>query len=391
MTVIAAKYIPSVDWPKWMQSFSAGVTNKTYNKMEYQLWKKCNRTGEAVNVALTDLPSIRLTIGDRLIEVFRTRDKSFGAFLFNHMFNEEERAMATYSNATVNSIVFDSSCAEKATISIDTSDYLSTSNQYDNRTSTSTAANNEVCSYYTHDFLSIIETIEKLEDRVNNLEHKNDKEESKNMKNFNFDFGPCTNDQCRVSMYGIAVKNAAGVYVSYNPDTKEIVDVDILNFEGAKYMYKIPVALNDVAVGDVIIHNRKPMFVIGLNTDGSNNLTCIDVCAGEQKTIVPTVNMFGFNFITKIVSLFNMMGNGTPSPEHPFGNMLPFMLMGDNKDIDPMMLMMMMNGNAAMNNPAMLYLMIKDNKDIDPMMFMFMSGAFNNPQPHVCNCANSKG
>ena len=213
----------------------------------------------------------------------------------------------------------------------------------------------------------------------------------KNMKNFNFDFGPCTNDQCHVSMYGIAVKNAAGVYVSYNPNTKEIVDVDILNFEGAKYMYKIPVALKDVAVGDVIIHNRKPMFVIGLSIDGSNTLTCIDVCAGEQKTVVPTVNMFGFNFVTKIVSLFNMMGNNTPSPDQPFGNMLPLMLMtGENKDIDPMMMVMLMSGNNMMNNPMMLYLLAKDNKDIDPMVFMAMSGMFNNTQPHVCTCGAQK-
>ena len=104
MTVIAEKHIPSVDWPKWMKSFSAGVTNKTYNKMDYQLWKKCNRTGEAVNIALTDLPSIRLTIGDRPIEVFGTCDKSFGTFLFNHMFSEEERTMSTYSNVTLNSV-----------------------------------------------------------------------------------------------------------------------------------------------------------------------------------------------------------------------------------------------------------------------------------------------
>ena len=372
MSVIAEKHISFADWPKWMQSFSDGVTNKIYNKMEYQLWKKCNRAGEAVNVVLTDVPSIRLTIGNQPIEIFGPCDKSFGTFLFNHMFNEEERTMATYSNSTSTN-VSDSFCtAEKATISLDTTNYLNTSNLYNNYTS---AVPSTITNYCTLDYPSIIKNLER---RINDLESKNNKEENKNMKGFNFDFGPCTSDQCHMSLYGIAIKNAAGTYVSYNPNSNEIVDVDVLNFDGAKFMYKLPVAINTVAIGDVIIHNRKPMFVVGLPTEGNNTFTCVDVYAGEQKQIIPTVNMFGFNFITKIVSLFNAIGDNAPSPDQPFGNMLPFMLMGDGKEIDPMMLtMMMMPNSPVMNNPMMLYFMLKDNKDIDPMMLMIMSGMFN--------------
>lgn len=224
-------------------------------------------------------------------------------------------------------------------------------------------------------------------------EHENadkifmNKKENDIMKGFNFDFGPCTGDNVRLSMYGLAVKNAAGTYVSYNPKSKEIVDVDILNFDGGKYMYKFPVALSQVAVGDVVIHNRKPMFVVALDEIGKN-LTVVDVCAGEQKTVIPTVNMFGFNFITKIVSLFDMTGGvATASEAQPFGNMLPLMLMsGDNKDIDPMMLMMLMGGgdmSALTANPMMLYLMMKDGKgkDVDPLMLMLMMN-----QHHTCKC-----
>jgi hypothetical protein len=137
-------------------------------------------------------------------------------------------------------------------------------------------------------------------------------------------------------------------------------------------------------LGDVIIHNRKPMFVIDL-PEKSNNVICIDVCAGEQKTVIPTTNMFGFNFITKIVSLFDFMGMDAPTAEQPFGNMLPLMMMSDNKDFDPMMLMFMMNGgnmNFA-DNPMMMYFLFKDNKDFDPMMLFAMSGAF---APHKCKC-----
>ena len=215
------------------------------------------------------------------------------------------------------------------------------------------------------------------------IDDKMKEKENVNMKGFNFDFGPCTGDQVRLSMYGLAVKNQAGVYVSYNPKTKEIVDVDILNFDGAKYMYKIPVALKDVALGDIIIHNRKPMFVVALSIDGTNTLTCIDVYAGEQKAIIPTTNMFGYSFITKVVSLFNTIGTNAPSPDAPFGNMLPLMLMDDGNDekFNPMMLMMMMNqgGNQMFSNPLMMMLMFSENepKDKDLMKMMVLAQMMN--------------
>ena len=229
------------------------------------------------------------------------------------------------------------------------------------------------------------------------LATKEDKKEittSKNKENkrmkFNFDFGPCTNIDVRVSMYGMAVKNTNGTYVSFNPATREIVDVDIFNFDGGKYMYKMPVAIKDVAVGDVIVHNRKPMFVEGFTELGG--VMAVDPVAGERKEIMLTKSPFGFNFVTKVVSLFNMCGNPTPTMEQPFGNMLPLMLMGEEGgDIDPMMLMFMMNQNGGSNtnvfgNPMMMYFLMKDKDDIDPMMLMFMGQS---QTPCQCNCGGT--
>lgn len=228
----------------------------------------------------------------------------------------------------------------------------------------------------------------ELEEKENKKKVKN--KENKRMKNFNFDFGPCTNDNVRMSMYGLAVKNAAGTYVSFNPATREIVDVDIFNFDGSKYMYKMPVATKDVAVGDVIIHQRKPMFVEGFTELGG--VMAVDPVAGERKEILPTKNMFNFNFVTKVVSLFNMCGTPTPTTEQPFGNMLPLMLMGEESgDIDPMMLMFMMNQNGGANtsvfgNPMMMYFLMKDKGEIDPMMMFMMMNQ--QQQPHTCHCEN---
>lgn len=199
---------------------------------------------------------------------------------------------------------------------------------------------------------------------------KKENKENKEMKGFNFDFGPCTNDNVRMSMYGLAIQNNAGVWVSYN--NGQVIDVDVMNFDGRQYMFKMPVAIKDIKVGDAVIHNRVPMFV----TSVEGGVHVVDIRAGEAKTIVPTTNMFGFNFITKIVSMFDAFG-AAPTADQPFGNMLPFMLMGDNKDIDPMMMFMMMNQDKDgfdMSNPMMLYFMFgKDgtkSNDMLPLMMM---------------------
>lgn len=202
-----------------------------------------------------------------------------------------------------------------------------------------------------------------------------DKKGNKKMKAFNFDFGPCTTDNIRMSMYGLAVKNANGTWVSYNPESKEIIDVDIFNFDGGKFLYKMPVAIKDVKVGDIVIHNRKAMFVIDVSETG---MTAIDPQAGEEKKILLTKSPFGFNFATKVVSLFNMTSDA-PTPDAPFGNMLPFLMMSENSgefDMNTMLMLSMMGGQNGMDfskNPMMMYFLMKDSKNADdllPLMFM---------------------
>lgn len=217
------------------------------------------------------------------------------------------------------------------------------------------------------------EALTKFADKVVKKENAKEKE-NRIMKGFNIEFGSCENDNIRMSMYGIAIKNKVGEWVSYDADQHEIVNVDIINFEGGnKLMFKMPVAMTQVKAGDVIIHNRIPMFVMASDTAGTFKV--VDPHSGEVKDIIPTTNMFGFNFVTKVVSIMEMSGMA-PTKEQPFGNLLPLMMMSEGGDIDPMMMMLLMNqqGEGAMDftkNPMMMYFMMKD-KDIDPMMFMMM-------------------
>lgn len=205
-----------------------------------------------------------------------------------------------------------------------------------------------------------------------------DKERESNDMKFNFDFGTCENDNVRVSPYGIAIKNATGTWVSYDAKTGNIIDVDIFNFNGGKYLFKMPVAIKDVKVGDIVIHNRVACFVKGI-TDGT--VIAIDPYAGEEKAILFTKTPFGFDFITKVVCLFDNLFSGA-SNDNPFGNMLPFFLMSnsDNKNskdnIDPLMMAMLLGGGncgGALQNPMMLALMCADQtnmRDVLPLMML---------------------
>ena len=221
--------------------------------------------------------------------------------------------------------------------------------------------------------------LDTMEERINKLETNNDdvKGKGNNMKMFNFDFGPIKdNDAVRMSPYGLAVKNVNGTYQAYDKKNGEIMDVDIFNFKADNMFFKIPVAIEAIEAGDVIIFNRRPCFVFGFSEQG--DVIAIDIAMGEKKTILPSKSPFGFNYITKIVSLVdNMFGGETPSAENPFGNILPFMMMSEDnssmKDMLPMM--MLMNGNAGGTiDPMMLYFMMKADKgDTDSMLpFLLM-------------------
>lgn len=234
------------------------------------------------------------------------------------------------------------------------------------------------CAMLDNDYID--DRINKVLNEQNTFNNNvDDKKGNKKMKAFNFDFGPCTTDNIRMSMYGLAVKNANGTWVSYNPESKEIIDVDIFNFDGGKFLYKMPVAIKDIAPGMVIVHNRKAMFVIEV---GDSGITVVDPQAGEEKKILPTKNCFNFNFYTRVVSLFDSFmksPENAPSAENPFGNMLPIFMMSENSgefDMNTMLMLSMMGGQSGMDfskNPMMMYFLMKDSKNADdllPLMFM---------------------
>lgn len=290
--------------------------------------------------------------------------------------DEEVQKILGELNTTPITVVPDSDCMTGKVASIDSNTIFAASTPDTITLGSQIDAIKDKCAMLDNDYID--DRINKVLNEQNTFNNNvDDKKGNKKMKAFNFDFGPCTTDNIRMSMYGLAVKNANGTWVSYNPESKEIIDVDIFNFDGGKFLYKMPVAIKDITPGMVIVHNRKAMFVIEV---GDSGITAVDPQAGEEKKILPTKNCFNFNFYTRVVSLFDSFmksPENAPSAENPFGNMWMYMLMDENQNMSDMLLPMMLmsqNGNTFNGiNPMMFMLMDgkQDMKDmIVPMMLM---------------------
>ena len=350
--------------------FSYQVSAKYYQKMPRDDWRKIKTAIKDGRMFILNIHGrAYLTFAEsynepRTMISFERHDSSFGDFLYDLFWDDDklemiyctndylDKALCTSTSSTTSTTVTVGSTSSATTIQV--GDYnISSGKAIDGYT-------------ITNGTISLTDNIEDTARKVFNEEWNKRKENDK-MKFGNFDFGPCTNDNVRMSMYGIAIKNAAGTYVSYDAANGEIIDVDVFNFDGGKYMFKLPVAIKDVKVGDVIIHNRTPMFVVGF-AENTGDLIAVDIRAGEKKTIMPMRNMFHFDFVTKIVSLFDMNGVTQPSSDMPFGNMLPLMMMSDdNKDMDMkdilMMSMLANGGNMSNMNPMLLYFLASDEAD----------------------------
>ena len=214
--------------------------------------------------------------------------------------------------------------------------------------------------------------LSQLKDRIDIVETKinsNERKEPNTMDMFsalNLDFGPVASNIIRISPFGLAIKTANREWHTYDAANQKIIDVSDFSFSlgDAHILYKMPVAPAAVAVGDLILHNGVPVYVIDFEDESNKaaGIIVIDTDSNERKTILPVCNVFNFNFITKVVSLFNFGTGansifGTPSADQPFGNILPMMMMsemfgknsksGDKTDIFTIMMMSQMFAGGA--------------------------------------------
>lgn len=363
------------DRVKLLDKFAGDVAMGIFRKMPYKIWR---------GIAHTNNPKVNIkqlidgcgndycyrvaivTNGltgpyEEFNQEFDTSDSSFGRFLSDNFGSPT----LTYTNGgedmTATSAYTDSNFSNTY-IPIDTNGYYTTT------FSNGSVVLNNGCDE---------DDVRRICKEIINK----DKETSMETSNmFNFDFGPASSNQFRMSPYGLAVRTTTNGWIAYNAKTGDLMNVDILNFDISKMIYKMPVALSAIKPGDILMHGGKPVFVREVAANG-NTVCVIDYANATVTDILPVKSPFGFNFFTKICPLFNL-DQVNADANNPFGNMLPFLMMNGEKDgnFDPALFFMastMTGGNVDFaNNPMMMYFLMnrKDKGDILPFMLMMNSG-----------------
>ena len=203
----------------------------------------------------------------------------------------------------------------------------------------------------------------------------------------------------KMSIYGpafLAQGICAKEYTAYDKATNRWMDVTDMTFDFPTFM--MPVAKDNIKSGDYIGHrgpngNYEWVRVMKIY---DNVIDAESPSRHEVISILPTRNMFGFDFYTKLIVPFDMgSAFGGASASNPFG-MLPMLMMMSDKDKsgsddNSMLMAMMMMQNGAMDfasNPMMLYALMGDKGgDNSMLMAMLMSQMMQGaPTKSACDC-----
>ena len=209
------------------------------------------------------------------------------------------------------------------------------------------------------------------------------------MKNVKFGAVPST--EVRMSIYGPAFNTKDG-WLAWSEKDNTYLDVNDMLLDMDNFCYMAPVAKKEVKPGDFIYHHNSWLRVINQREDG--RVVAEVILNQTETTLIPTKNVFGFDFYTKLISFGNNMFNA--SPDTPFGNMLPLLMMNKSDDSALPMLMMMNGGTMGnmsfdMSNPMFLYLMMdKSDGNMRDMLMMMAMMQNNAAAPCACGCHHTK-
>ena len=379
-----------------LEDFQEATEVLGYDRISYGEWRKLKTSKSTKFVIIHSFSEYDL---ERLqIKEYDMLEKTFGETLYSYVCSNygvtyDDNSLAAFLiNNWKDYIPFDletnivKTSREELDLIEDTITYehspktmaYQTTPTSSNNYTTTTSIDNYIQEWYNSNTTSMYDKILDQLDADGYITKTNNNEEKNNMNTndlIKFDFGPVSDKQFRMSPYGIAVATNANGWVSYNPKTGEVFNVDIVNFDISKLIYKMPVALNAIAIGDILIHGNQPVFVRSINSNGT--ISVLNYANSTVVDILPVKSPFGFNFFTKVCALVDFSGL-TADPDNPFGNMLPFlMLADDNKDFDPMTLLLLnsMGGNNNfVSNPMMTYFLLsqKGDKSNDMLPFLLM-------------------
>lgn len=198
-------------------------------------------------------------------------------------------------------------------------------------------------------------------------------EEKSVMENiFNGSFGKLQSNRFKLSMNGIAVyQPTSGKYIVYNKSNNEFVDVNDLLLDIKDALFLLPTV--DVAVGDTILHEDKPYYVI----DTTNGIKAVSYEECTETTLIPKSTMFGIKYFTKV---FSMFGDNFAATKDLFSN--PMMLMalmeGKGSDLSQLMLFNSLSKGDLGSNPMALAMLLKGDKSESGLSTLAMMSMFNN-------------
>lgn len=168
------------------------------------------------------------------------------------------------------------------------------------------------------------------------------------------------------TMFGkIAVRNAEGNYVTYNPETKTIEDSMDLVFGEDKikdFAFLMPVASNTIKEGDIVLSGNDFHYVDSV--DKEKGATYVNLTGAVKNEVVPVKNLLTNSSMVK--KLFTLFDGASFGGEGGGGvNPMMFLLMGkDGKNTDDMFKLMLMSQMMGGDG--------KGTGGINPLMFALM-------------------
>lgn len=221
--------------------------------------------------------------------------------------------------------------------------------------------------------LSKIENV--IKNNYNN--YTTNEKEQKNMFGIqNLEFGKYKGTDVKMSIYGPAftvVGNDQGTWLSFDKNN-ELIDVTDMLIDDIPLLV-MPTSPENLSEGDFIHYTGVWMQVREIGIDGI--ITAYRLYDRTIQQVLPTKNIFGFNYYTKLIT-FNFGENA--NSDNPFGNLLPLMMLSEggtiNDNLLPLMLMLMSNNTSFdfKSNPMLLYMMMsKDSDNTNWIPFILMN------------------
>lgn len=198
--------------------------------------------------------------------------------------------------------------------------------------------------------------------KICNCKMETEKEDKGMFSNLGSSFGKIDSRQFRLSINGLTVLGKDDKYYTFNPDTRELVEVTTGFFDDMKdLLFLMPTT--ELEVSDIILHQGKPYYITKVS---ENTVKGVDFEDAVESVLIPKTNVFGIKYYTKV---FNCLGtNNVLGSDIASNPMMAYALMGGKDfDLSKMMMFQALSGNNKgltdfSENPIMLMALMSNEK-----------------------------